>query len=263
MRGDVGRWTTRRGRRDLTRSRRRGGTTFDPLTSISWQTAWWAGDPAWTKPSDGAAVASWTSGVGGRTLAQATGANQPLYRASASGLNNQPCIEFDGVNDSLFDETFVGPTSDPYTVIWIGRYTNASPGALQYMVTAWNSVFGAPCQYISRAISGVYGARWTTSRNGTLSSTDLTPHFARSQIGTTDTARIDEVGIGILADPGAAAATSALTVGAWATSATTAGAPHLFGQVAFVGFFPGDISTAPQWTAFKVWAATTYGITIA
>ena len=260
-RGNVGRWATRRGVRDLGRSRRRIGGNFNPLTSIAWQNAWWASDPAWTAPADGAGVSTWPS-TAARNLVQATGANQPLYRASAAGFNNKPCIEFDGVNDSLLDATFVGPTSDPYTVVCIARWLNAAPVATQATVSSWGSVAPGQNQYMARASNNAHFVRWPTVRTGTLVSADTTPHFLRSQIGTTVLARVDETAIGVT-PTGTALATSALGVGATPTTASAVGAPFSNIQVAFVAFFSGDLAADPQWAAFKTWAATTYGITIA
>ena len=38
-------------------------TGFDPL-SISWHTAFWAEDPAWSHPADGVAVSQWDDATG-------------------------------------------------------------------------------------------------------------------------------------------------------------------------------------------------------
>lgn len=73
-----------------------GGVTTDLL-------GWWEGDQLVL--SDGASVASWTdASVNARHAVQATGANQPTYRATG-GPNSKPCVEFDG-SDELATPAF-------------------------------------------------------------------------------------------------------------------------------------------------------------
>lgn len=79
--------------------------------------AWWRADALALAP--GAAVASWgDSGTNGRTLVQATGANQPLYIAGA--YNSLPCVRFDGTNDYLRTAAFAAAA--PLTVTAVGAW---------------------------------------------------------------------------------------------------------------------------------------------
>lgn len=79
---------------------------FDPL-SIAWDWAAWAQDPNWTPPGDGVAVSSWNDASSGtRHATQATGTKQPIYRASESGMNNKPTVDFDGTDDFLATTTW-------------------------------------------------------------------------------------------------------------------------------------------------------------
>lgn len=264
MPSNLGRWSgAARGRRDPSRSRSTDGAVFSPIANMAtqWSYAWWANDPAWTRPADGAAVASWSGAVGGQAAANATGASQPLYRAAPAAMNYQPCIEFDGTDDFL-QTASITTGGDPYTVIWIGRFLNAAPAAAMVPVSAWGST-GASCRFINRNASNAYQGKWPTSRTGTLVSADLNPHMARAQIGTTDAARIDETSTALSGDPGAATIAGTVVFGADVSSSTAAAAPFAPVQLAFVGIYPGDITADASWTRFKAWAGATYGLTIA
>lgn len=74
------------------------GAAFDPSTVPGLQA--WYDASAITGLSDGAAVASWSDRSGNsRTLTQATGGAQPLYKANI--LNGLPVVRMDGSNDYL------------------------------------------------------------------------------------------------------------------------------------------------------------------
>lgn len=71
---------------------------LDPR-SISGLAVWLAADKI-TGLVDGAAVSSWSDASGnGNTAAQATGANQPVYKTGI--ISGMPVVRFDGVNDFL------------------------------------------------------------------------------------------------------------------------------------------------------------------
>lgn len=95
---------------------------FDPL-SVPAYASFWASDPAWTPPADGAAVALWPDASGnGRDAAQATGDNQPTFRSASSGMGNKPVIEFDGVNDRLLTAAFGVVLAQPNEMVAVVRY---------------------------------------------------------------------------------------------------------------------------------------------
>lgn len=99
-------------------------TTFNPLTQVTALHAMWANDPAWSRPADGAAVASWRNQSGGGDPAQATGADQPTMRYAVPELNGRSAVEFDGVSEFLdFDTT---NTAHPWKHIVVGRYIVAA-----------------------------------------------------------------------------------------------------------------------------------------
>lgn len=102
-------------------------TPFDPL-SIAWDHAFWADDPDWTPPADGAAVTTWrNAGLQGIAATQATSHQQPVYRANYANLNGNRVVEFDGDNDHL---AAAGATvrSQPNHIVAIG-YLDATGSA--------------------------------------------------------------------------------------------------------------------------------------
>lgn len=73
------------------------GAAPDALTGSPTLLAWYKADAL--ALSDGDAVATWTdSGPNGYNLTQGTSGSRPTYRA-ASGLNDQPAVQFDGTDD--------------------------------------------------------------------------------------------------------------------------------------------------------------------
>lgn len=106
-----------------------GGGGFNPLTLVSWHSAYWAEDPDWTNPGDGNAVTDWTDGSGnGRDLTQGTGTKRPLYRASVAALNGQPALEFDGTDDFLQTASSFTVTSGTLTKVIIYQLRSHAGG---------------------------------------------------------------------------------------------------------------------------------------
>lgn len=76
----------------------------------------WLGDPAWTAPADGGAIASLRNQSGGGDPAQATGTAQPTYRAATPLFANRPTAEADGGDSLNVDITDV-PQPVKYLVV--------------------------------------------------------------------------------------------------------------------------------------------------
>ena len=75
-------------------------TPFTPGSPASWSDAFnFAWDPADLILSNDDPVPSWVDLIGGKSLAQAVVASQPLFKSAVLGY---PAIRFDGVNDYLF-----------------------------------------------------------------------------------------------------------------------------------------------------------------
>lgn len=92
-----------------------GGTsgTFDP-TQVAGLTAWFKADAGTSTTTDGAAISQWNDqSAGAHNAVQATGANQPLYKAAIQ--NGLPGVLFDGSNDFM-DAAGIN-VSQPDTII--------------------------------------------------------------------------------------------------------------------------------------------------
>lgn len=92
---------------------------FNPLTQVTPLHGWWAEDPLWTPPADGAAVTSVRNVSGGGDPTQGTAGFRPLFRASVSQLNNKRAVEFDGTDDRLVVD--IADTVEPFKAISVHR----------------------------------------------------------------------------------------------------------------------------------------------
>lgn len=100
---------------------------IDPLTLpglYAWYDAGWINGFNQAPPAADAAISQWNDLSGnGRHAVQATGANQPLYRAS-SGPNGFPCVNFvDNTDTMQFASATVIPR--PITMLMVVRNTVA------------------------------------------------------------------------------------------------------------------------------------------
>jgi len=91
--------------------------------------------------NDGDAVSAWISREGdSRNFTQATGAKQPLYRAS--GINGQPGVDFDGTDDLLYlASSFLSGTAG--TVVLVTRPQGAMGVNMRHLGT-WQDVPASP-----------------------------------------------------------------------------------------------------------------------
>jgi hypothetical protein len=232
-----------------------GGTppVYDP-TSEAWLSVWWADKLVL---SDGASVATWADAKGTHNLANPTSSEQPIYRASASILNNRPSVEFNvgGVASGLFKGS-VALGTGAISMVMIVTYDN---------VGANRRLFGILSADTGRYFGGVLGTgpQWAAHR-GTLLAGGTpvinTKYFLRFYLNNTSSdIRVNETSVAA----GAAGAinTTQITLGG-ARSTTTLSGIH-DGHIAFCGLFSGDVSAQGWWSTFKTWAGTYYGITIA
>jgi len=76
-----------------------GGGAFSPA-SLPNLVAWYKADAGTSTTTDGVAISQWNDQSGnGHHLVQATGGNQPLYKAAIQ--NGLPVVRFDGVDDFI------------------------------------------------------------------------------------------------------------------------------------------------------------------
>lgn len=220
-------------------------TGFSPL-SIPWVDAYWASDPSWTPPADGGAVSTWRD-AGTRALAavQATGANQPLYRAAYANLNSKPAVEFDGINDILTSATGTA-VSQPYDVVcvaYLGSVTLSGVVACSVNSTndrcigwaglgTWRSGFGTATASAGNATTGKHF--FHAGANGASSVLDVDGSNVISASAGTDQWNANRIG--------ARASASEQTTGA----------------IAFVGVIDRALTTQEK-SDLLAWSQSTYG----
>lgn len=244
--------TRHRGRsRYPTRSRNAGATgaapaTFDPLVDITWAAAYFAEDPDWVAPADGAAVSQWDDGSGnGLHATQGTPADRPLYRAAVVAMNNQPGVEF-ASTDNLVVGAFTA-VSVPYSIVILGRTSNV--GVTQEWVTAGT---GTDPRVGHTATPAWF---WDPS---TLAGTGGTPNTNAHLLTAIATAGNDTLQV-----DGTAVISGSDRGGASVAALRLAGSVGFLGVLSFVGLYAGDITSDGAWADFKTWAAAHYAITIA
>ena len=122
-------------------------------TPSSWTPAdiakyWWTADAGVTE--SGGAVSAWVDQVGGLSIDQATGANQPTLTTQAA-LNGENVIRFDGTDDYL-QRSPISFVSDGYAFTNINiAYSNIAVGTLSLVA---QSYFGAGVGRYSVIVEG-------------------------------------------------------------------------------------------------------------
>lgn len=232
--------------------------TFNPLTD--WTTdpvhGVWASDPLWTPPADGGAVASWRNGgtVAGVNLTQATGSKQPTYRASTAALNNKPTVQGDGTDDRLA-ATFGASVSQPYYVVWIGSKSKAANVA----EALWDAAPAPATGYAVYTHTGASTWRMYVTAGISGGTADTSPHLV---VGT-----VNGVSSAISVD-GTSVASGSTGATAVAEGVTLFGDRsgtdyHSGGHIAYWALFTTDPTAQAEWSTFKAWVTSFYGITVA
>lgn len=221
-----------------------GGSSFNPLTDITWNRAFWASDPDWTAPAGGGAVSSWRDGSGnGLNATQASGAKQPLFRSSYAGLNSKPAVEFDGSDDGLV--TASSALAQPVTYVAVGKYI-ALPADGYIMA----GVDGGP------QVRDSGGKKWGYYAGGSPvvgSLADTASHlFVFVADGSSSVFRVD--GLVVASGSGGTQGVSTLTLGSY----TGAVAAYSNLALAFAGVYAGTLPTGDQ-DAIQAWSQTFYG----
>lgn len=108
--------------------------TFDPAGVSSSIRAWW--EARLVTANDGDAIASWSDASGhGFTLAQATGANKPIYKSNQAG-GVRPVLRFDGTNQFVTTTaTIIATNITNWTVSWVARGTNPAHNNTVFDIT--------------------------------------------------------------------------------------------------------------------------------
>lgn len=232
------------------------GRLLRPPPAISWHAAFWADDGGWSNPGNGNAVSSWHDLSGNsRPAAQATGANQPLFRSSVAGLNGRAGVEFDGSNDRLVTATWTN-LSQPFTFVLIATWASLGSGQKGAMDGPAGSPAGLFTDTSTNTID-LYsggGGYW----RGPGISTGL--HAVRAKFSSTSSVIcVDGSGTGsnVPSGPGTNGCTG-LTIG----SLRDGSGASAF-TVGFAAVYAGDVTGHANWAVFCSWVSATYGATLA
>jgi len=236
-------------------------TSFNPLTSITWKMAAWASDPLWSNPGDGNAVASWRDGSGNsKDLTQSDNAKKPTFNSSVAAFNNQAAVNFDETSDTMCSPQFTVATA-PWTFVLIGLTERVgAPIADRWFVTGDNGSDGYTAGF------GIYQTHWTMTQGTRCDSAatwDNSTHLFR-MLGNSGSSvlAVDETAVISGATTGTRHPAYVL-LNDYMWTAPDGTGNYINATVAFVGLYQGDITANGSWAAFKTWAGTTYGLTIA
>lgn len=219
---------------------------FDPLTSISWYEAHWAGDPLWSNPGDGSLVSSWRDGSGNARDASSSGASRPTYRATG-GPNSQPAVDF-GTSGTYM----TGPSStlsQTFSMVAVANF-GVVDGTNRYILSAPGA--GVLLGYYNPGAGKVWrfhaGSSLTTAAANTSSHLFVAVFNNASSKGYVDaTSWSGTAGSNSL---------SQLELSGFGPGFNTCN-----GKIAFAATYSGDVTANSQWAAFKSWISSTYGIT--
>jgi hypothetical protein len=223
---------------------------FDPLTAINWEHAWWAEGPRFKARgyADNAAVATWDDEIGASNNTQATGTKQPLYKA-AGGPNSRPCILPDGIDDAFTGPSFTG-FGPPWSLCVIG--------AMKFTNLSYNYIFAAA------HLNQNNNNQWSTNNNGLAiagGTANANPHlFSVYSNQSAGTSKLTLDGT-IVINPQSGMSTNPLTrLRYWFVSES--GTYFNDKPLCFVGVYNGNHEMHAQWSNFKAWTMSYYGITV-
>lgn len=217
-------------------------SAFDPIGAVTWQSVFWAEDPAWTNPGNGNPVTSWNNaGTDATDATEAT--NPPVYASSVAALNSKPAIDFDGTNDLLVAN--VADLTSPWTLVVICTHDDTATDSAVGFLAGTNG-----------ALAYVSGTGWrigsaTANVVGTTGDTVLLVGLSN---GASSTLEVNGVGPGTVNGGGVGNLTE-LRIG------NRASALPFDGKIAFVGLKSSAL-TAPELAYLEAGATSHYGIAI-
>jgi hypothetical protein len=226
-----------------------GGGAFNPRTAFSWHSLYWVEGPDFTAlgVTDGNTVETWPNETSEVDVTQATGTARATYRSSVAKLNNKPAMDFDG--GDWYRGTFSSGPSYPLSVVAIAAFDSAS--ATNFLFDGISNRTAGYIQSTSYRIS-----QGGTVRTGGTPNTNAHLLLYRFDTGGSDRLNIDGSGTATIDLDAGNDAVAGITVGANITPAA-----FLSGEIAFLGYFSGDISAHASWGDFKTWVTSHYGIT--
>lgn len=217
--------------------------TCELCTLINWTNAFWASTLAY---NNGDAVPTWQACAGTLNATQATATRRPTFLTT--GLAGQPAVDFDGVDDLLQ----FGPLTlaQPFSIVVIGQQDTTTDGN-----TAVRNNSGPGVNLTFRRQGGAFfsitaGTDLDDGASTTNPSIVVGYYNGASSFievnGTTTNGN---------------AGTNNLNNATMNIGAGLSGTANPFdGRIAFVGFYSGNVTTAPNWAQFEACVTSIYGI---
>jgi hypothetical protein len=215
---------------------------FDPL-AIAWTSAYWAEDPGWTPPADGADIADWRDAGTAGLDTDTTTTSYPDY--AASGLGGKPCAIKPTSSAYLDADPFASPLSQPNTIVIVGQ-----PHA-----TDDDFFDSTPSRHLVDLTSGNLRLYAGATFNSGLAVSSSAPHVMIAVFnGASSIAYVDNV------------ASAAGNAGSNSLDRSrlfyAAAGGRALTKMAFVGVYDGVLSEADR-NDMEAWAADHYGVTLA
>lgn len=237
----------------------RTSTLFDPLTSISWAKAFWADDPDWKqKPANGQPVSMWRNGGTdpGHAIWEARPGASPLisdctYTSNYAQMNNRGVV-YTGLTSVLVSQMTSSLTS-PFSIVAIGAQLNAFTDT-RHPIAAWTTSQSGYVR-LDRSTSPPTWYFTSGSALATRITIDTLPHLIVTVTGSSAKMLVD-------------GKTGLFTGNVGSNSAVNLRIGHLDGTatqiwdgvMGFIGIVSGDVTQNAQWSSFKKWASSYYGI---
>lgn len=225
---------------------------FNPLTSLGWYAAYWAGDPNWANPGDGGTLTSWRDGSGNnRHLTSVNGT--PIWRASEANMNNKPIVDF---NSAAISETSAswGTILQPNSIVIVGRWRNVAAN-VRIMVDTRSATNR---QRLGRAATP---NEYVLNSGTSLLSTGIAPNTTRhlwTGVSNATSSILELDGANVNTGNAGAQSMSGLSI-----CGDTAGTAYSqVVDMAFVGIYRGNVLNHPRFADFESWVTSEYDITM-
>lgn len=237
------------GNEDGMRSFLSSTTLFNPGASIPWKAAYLATGRTCGDVSDGGVVSRWEDSSGNNNHL-VTNVGSATFTQALSGLNNRPCVVFDG-SAILQSNIQFSVTGQPCSYVVV---TFVDTSAATRTILDSQTVFDT-CR-LSLNTSDAIQMLSSTSTT-TQTAVENTAHLITATYNGASSFSTYDGAISTAVNPGALYTISGIRLGG-----AYNGAQRYLGKVGFVGVYDGDITADPNWTTFKFWVSIVYGITI-
>lgn len=225
-----------------------GATPFNPF-SLGWSGAYWADDGQWNAmPAGGGNLSTWRDGSAVALDLTAAGPPVPTWVAQLAALNNHASVAV-AAGGTIGIGAGAPTPSQPVTHVFIGNVDAVAGASNANILSTVGTTISE--QTGTSNLGGFAGSNAFTA-GGTNGAHTMRALFN----GASSSFVID--GAATSVSPGTQAAGASRWVNSFTGATNQGGAFHH----AFLGVYPGDVTTDPNWNAFKAWVTSFYGLTI-